>query len=240
MEEVENKESVIEQVAPAETETHAEPVAQKVVASEESQEDRDFRAVRRRKKELEDTVRMQQELIERLRTPQQAQAAPAVDEIDSIGADEYIPKGKVDKLVERRAKAIAKEEVEQIFRQRDQAAFLDKLKSQYVDFNEIVNPDTLALLEEKEPELASTIADLKDPYKMGVQSYKYIKALNLSSKVPESRRAKEVEKKLDDNAKTVQSPLAYDKRPMAQAYKMSESDKNKLYEEMMGFASQAG
>lgn len=74
---------------------------------------------------------------------------------------------------------------------------------------------------------------------MAIASYKYIKALNLVDKIPNSRRVKEVEKKLDRNGKTIQSPLAFDKRPMAQAFKSTQEDKNRLYEEMMGYASQA-
>ena len=59
----------------------------------------------------------------------------------------------------------------------------------------------------------------------------------------EKRHAKEVEKKIEKNEKTVQSPQAYNKRPMAQAFSMtnmSDGEKTKLYEEMMGYASQAG
>ena len=59
--------------------------------------------------------------------------------------------------------------------------FMDRLNRQYSDFSEVVNPETLSILEEKEPELAATIADLKDPYKIGVQSYKYIKAMGFQN-----------------------------------------------------------
>src|SRR5258706_16401712 len=102
---------------------------------------------------------------------------------------------------------------------------MDRLNRQYADFSEIVNPETLSLLEEKEPELAQTIADLKDPYKIGVQSYKYIKAMNISQKVPESRRQKEIEKAIDKSEKAVQSPVAFDKRPIAQAFKLTDAMK---------------
>jgi len=136
------------------------------------------------------------------------------------------------------AQEIAQRETEKVLKQRDQDQFLDRLKRKYSDFDDVVNADTMALLEQQDPELAETIVDLKDPYKIGMQTYKYVKAMNLNAKVPESRRAKEVDKKLEQNAKTVQSPQAYDKRPMAQAFKMTEAEKNQLYSEMMGYASQ--
>ena len=74
---------------------------------------------------------------------------------------------------------------------------------------------------------------------MGLHSYKYIKALGLLDKVPDARHKKEVVQKLERNAKSVQSPTAYDKRPMAQAFVSTQADNKRLYEEMMGYAAKA-
>jgi hypothetical protein len=188
---------------------------------------------------------MQRDMNEKLlvMASQAIPKAPEVDEFDQIGDDEYISKGKVNALVHKKAAKIAEDiaqrKVDEALHKRDQANFLNNLKSKFTDFDDVVNADTLSLLEQNDPELAQTIADLKDPYKMGIQSYKYIKALGLSEKVPETRRAKEIDKKLEKNAKTIQSPQAFDKRPMAQAFKLTDTEKTELYKEMMGFASQA-
>jgi hypothetical protein len=194
--------------------------------------------LRERQRQLENELKTQREMNEKLlnMATQATQKPPEVDEFDSMSDDEYIPKGKVKKLVSREKDRIVKEtvaEVEKMLHQREQSQFLDRLKRQYSDFNEVVNPETLSALEESDPELAQTISDLKDPYKIGLQSYKYIKAMNLSPKVDEMRRSKEIDKKLEKNAKTVQTPQAFDKRPLAQAFKMTDSEKNALYEEMM-------
>jgi hypothetical protein len=61
--------------------------------------------------------------------------------------------------------------------------------------------------------------------------------MNLQAKVPDSRRSKEIDQKLEKNAKTVQSPLANDKRPMAQAFKLTEAEKSQLQDEMMRYAA---
>jgi glutaredoxin len=238
--------SEVTQVAPdQQTENHDEAVQQQTKAAEESRQERNWTAFRQRQKELERELKSQRELNEKLISLASQQAVkPEVDELDSIGDDEYISKGKVNHLVQKKASKIAEEiaqkKVDEALRQREQSQFLDNLKRKFSDFDDVVNPDTIALLEEQEPELAQTIADLKDPYKMGVQSYKFIKSLGLTDKVPESRRAKEIEKKLEQNKKTVQSPQVFDKRPMAAAFKMTDAEKNELYKEMMGFAAQAG
>lgn len=238
------------EAAPQQSENHEMPVEQvaKVETPVEDKQERNFKAMRKRQDELERKLKEKDEMLDRYlhmhMTQQASQQPQEVDELDAISDDEFIPKGKVNKLVEKKAariaQDIARQETEKFMKQHNELQFLDRLKKQYSDFDQVVNSETLSILEEQEPELAQTIADLKDPYKIGISSYKYIKALNLSEKSDDVRRAKEVEKKLEKNAKTVQTPQAYEKRPMAQAFKLTDSEKAKIYQEMMGYASQAG
>lgn len=238
--------SVVEEVAPQVTENHDQVAQVKVDTSVEDKQERNWREMRRRQQELERDLAMQKDMNEKLMQmslANQPKPLQEIDELDQLSDDEFIPKGKVKKLLQKEKAQIKKEaleEVQELFKQREQAQFLDKLKARYSDFDDVVNPETMSLLEEKEPELAQSIVDLKDSYKIGMQTYKYIKAMNLSAKLPEAKRIKEVEKKLEQNAKTVQTPQAYDKRPMAQAFKMTDADYKDLYNEMMGFAKQAG
>lgn len=243
MEEVQEN-SVIQQVAPQVTENHEQPsesVEQPNLA-DKKKHDEAFAAMRRKQRDLERDLQMQKEMNEKL-IQLATQASPVkqeIDELENLSDDEFIPKGKVRKLVQREKEQIkreAVEEVQKLLKQREELQFMDRLKSKYTDFDDVVNSETMALLEEQDPELATTIADLKDPYKIGMQCYKYMKAMNLSEKIPQSRRSKEVEKKLEQNSKTVQSPQAYDKRPMAQAFQMSKSELSNIYEEMMKYAA---
>jgi hypothetical protein len=233
--------SLIEQVAPVETQSHEEQPQQPV----EDHQERNWKELNRVKKELERKARMQEELIERLmqhQQPAQVVQSQQVDELDTIPDDDHLVKGQQKKLVKKEVEPLQRkiEELEQKLNQQTQSQRLDSLKRRFPDFDEVVNAETTALLEEQEPELAQTIIDMKDPYKIGMQTYKYIKALNISDQVPKARRAKEIDKKLESNSKTMQSPQAFDKRPMAQAFKLTEAEKTKLYEEMMGYASQVG
>lgn len=244
MDEVENI-GVTPEIAPPET-SQQDSVAESQPPVDDRQE-KNWREMRKQREELIRKTKMQEELIAQLLTAQQQVSqqskAPEVDELDSVPDEDYIQKGQVKKLVrkaEERAAQIAKQETEKLFQQREQSQFMDRLKKQFSDFDEIVNPETLSLLEENDPDLANTIAELKDPYKIGLQSYKYIKALGISEKAPSARRVKEVEKKIEQNAKTVQTPQAFDKRPMAQAFQMTEADKKKLYSEMMHYANMSG
>lgn len=246
MEEQQNQNSEV-QVAPAENvESTTTQENQSQASPVETRQDRNWKAMERKQKELERDLKLQKEMNEKLMqlATQNTPKVEEKDELDSIADDEYLSKGKVKQLVAKQAAKIAQEiaqqESEKLIKQQEQAQFMNRLKSQYPDWSEVVNSDTLALLEEQKPELANMIADLKDPYKIGVQSYEYIKALGLSPNSQTSRRAQEVEKKLADNAKTVQTPQAFDKRPIAQAYRITEDEKKKLYQEMYQYGSLAG
>lgn len=238
MDEVENNAAVTEVAAP-ETAPEVAPIA-----PVEDRNDRNWREMRRINTELEKKSKMQEEMITQLLSAQKQASAPIEkDELDSVPDEDYIPKGQVKKLLQKereQARKIAQEEAQRILQEQEQSKFLDRLKSKFSDFEEVVTPETLEILETEDPELAKTIADVGDPYKMGLQSYKYIKSLNLGSKVSANRRSKEIDKKIAQNEKTVQSPQAFDKRPMAQTFQMTDALKNELYKEMMGFARLAG
>jgi hypothetical protein len=210
----------------------------------ETKQDRNWREMRRKTSELEQKNKQQEEFIANLLKQQMAvqPQQPQHDELDAISDEDYLPKGKVKQLLKKERedfKKDAREEAQRIINEYEKANFHKRLKDKYSDFDDVVTPETLEIIENEEPELANSIAQLKDPYLMGMQTYKYVKALGLSSKAPTQRRSKEVDKKLEQNAKTVQSPLAYEKRPVAQTFKMSEQMQKDLYKEMMEYARQA-
>jgi molybdopterin-biosynthesis enzyme MoeA-like protein len=209
-----------------------------------------LKAMRLKNAELERELKQLRETQMQIMQAQLAHAAPVrqeVDEFDKIGAEEFIPFGKVKELTEKSSQKVLKNAedlvdraVERRLKKMQDDQFMDRLSRQYSDFSEIVNPETLSILEEKEPELAATIADLKDPYKIGVQSYKYIKAMGLAKSATEARREKEVDKAIEKAGKAVTSPMAYDKRPIAQAFQLTDAMKKDLYREMHGYAALVG
>jgi hypothetical protein len=235
--------SEVSQVAPV-VEEQVNEAEMRQRAKEEA-DNRNFKAMRLKNEDLERKLKERDAFFEQMMQAQLAQNAPKPepDEFDSIGAEEFISKGKIEKLVEKKAQKyaedIAKREVEKFYNKQQENQFMDKLNRQFSDFGEIVNSETLSLLEEREPELAKSIIDLKDPYKIGLQTYKYIKAMNLVDKVPADRRSKELDKAIEKSDKAIPSPMGFDKRPIAQAFKMTDAMKKDLYREMHGYAQLA-
>lgn len=232
----EDQNNVMEEVVPHDQEPAVIENKQAEVpeAPKEDQQDKNWRELRRQQKEDKQKLKMQEEIIEKLLRSQAPVKANEPEE--RIAADDFITL----RQSEKHAEMIAERKYRELDEQKERSRFVERLKSKYTDFSDIVNPDSIAIFEEKEPELAATIADLKDPYKMGLQTYRFIKSMNITEEVPERRHTKEVEKKLEKNEKLVQSPQAYNKRPMAQAFRMTDADKKALYEEMMQHASGSG
>ena len=244
----ENQNSEIEQAAP-----EVENQVNEMKETNQSQEpvtNQHLKAMRLKNAELERDLKQlrdaQMQMMQAQIASQQPQHKQEVDEFDTIGDEEFIPLGKVKKLAERNTQKALKntaelvhQEVENALKKQKDSQFMDRLNRKYADFSEIVNPETLSILEEKEPELAEMIADTKDPYKIGMQSYKYIKSLGLAKAATENRREKEVDKAITKSEKAVTSPMAYDKRPIAQAFKLTDAMKKELYREMHGYAASA-
>ena len=235
MDETVAENSVSQEVAPPELVENVQEIAENVQQQQvqEDAQERNWRAMRQRQSDLERQLKEREEMLSRLLTnavPPQKQ--PVEEELSD---EEYSTYAGVKSVAKKHVQPL-EQKIEQLEAKLRYKELLDK----YKDFEDIVNADTLSLLEQEDPELAQTIAELKDPVKMGIQSYKYIKALNLTSKVPNARRVREAEKKIEKSEKAIQSPLAYDKRPMAQAFRETEAEKKQLYEEMLGYASKAG
>lgn len=234
------------EIAPQETDQDvsmpSEQSAQAETQAREEAKDRDWRAMRQRQKEMEYEIKQKNELLDRFmqlqQQPQQVRQEIAEPEILD---DDFVPAAKVKGIARKTVEPLEKkiQDLENKLAQQEQNKLIQSLHAQYPDFNDVVNVETLEMLEKTEPELAATIAQFKDPYKMGLHSYKYIKALGLIDKLPDARHKKENIQKLEKNAKAVQSPTAYDKRPMAQAFKSTQAENKRIYEEMMYYAGQA-
>ena len=247
MTEIENQNSAIQEVAP-QVDVQVNEVKE-VQQAQEPVTNQHLKAMRLRNEALEREVREEREARMQLMQAQLANLQAVrqePDEIDKIGAEEFIPKGMVQKLTEKssqkvlkNAEEIVQREVQKALQKRDQDQFMDRLNREYSDFSEVVNPETLSILEERNPKLAGTIAALKDPYMIGLQSYEYIKAMGLSKTAKEVRREKEIDKAIEKSEKSVTSPMAYDKRPIAQAFKLTDAMKKDLYREMHGYAALA-
>jgi hypothetical protein len=249
MEEVENQgieQETAQELASPETEATQETQSTEQTQVED-RNDRNWRELRKSKEEWERKAKMQDELIQRIlsQQPVAPAAQPQVEEdiIQELSREEYVPGEKVAKgfrkLEEKFERKV--QEIEKRYASQHQNNLLSDLKREFPDFEDVVNSETIAILDETNPRLANAIASSKDPYIIAVQSYEYIKAKGLNAKAAPSKRARETEAKLEQNKKIVQTPM--DKRPMAQAFSydnLSADQRKSLADEMIINARKVG
>jgi hypothetical protein len=244
---MENQNSAGIEVAPqVESQVHEGREAQGV---QEPVMNQHLKAMRLKNADLERELKQLRDMQMQIMQAQLSNPQPVhqeLDEFDHLSDEEFIPLGKVKKLSEKATQKalkgteeLVRTEVQKALKKQEQGQFLERLNRQYSDFSDVVNPETLSILEETEPELAAKIASSQDPYDIGFQSYKYIKAMGLSKTAKEGRREKEIDKAISKSEKAVTSPMAYDKRPIAQAFQLTDAMKKDLYREMHGYAAMA-
>lgn len=250
MEEAE-KHSEVSEIVPPQPEIRQEAPEQVEAAPKEQHEDRSdphwLKNLRKERQELARKNRMLEDIVSHLsqgKAPVAQQAAPDEDFLSDIQKEEYVPGEKVAKGFKKLEEKFQRQlqEVEQKYKATAYQSQINELRREYPDLEEVVNPDTLQIVKEKNPRLASTWAGLDD-YTLYVQAYPYIKHSGVLEDIPGFKRSKEVEKKLEQNKKTVPSPASFDKRPMAQAFdfnRLSDAQKKELNKEMMHYASMSG
>lgn len=202
----------------------------------------------RRAHEAERKSKIQEELISQLMTTQQMQVPQEAEEdiLSQIEREEYVPGDKVVKALKKQQQDFAKQldEIKQLHQKQEISKQETQLRSQYSDYDEIVNSDTLDMLKEINPKLFNRVVNLLkvDPMDGASFAYETIVSQGIVDQVPGLKRSKEIEKKLDQNKKTVQSPQAYNKRPMAQAmsYPDTKEAKTALWHETLKYANMGG
>ena len=111
------------------------------------------------------------------------------------------------KVVRQEASEIVKEALKQY----EASTLEERLLQKYPDFNDVVSPDNINVLKETEPELAMSIAYLKDdPKAQSIAAYKLLKRLGIgtNNSTPERDKAlKNAQKPLSVNAVTKSSAI---------------------------------
>lgn len=106
---------------------------------------------------------------------------PVVEEEDlsfNLGADE-IAEGKHLSKVDKKIKNL-EQKLKQYEQRTVELTTEARLKSQYPDFDEVVNPETIEAFKDADPETASILSATADMYTKAVAVYKNIKRMNLS------------------------------------------------------------
>jgi hypothetical protein len=120
------------------------------------------------------------------------------------GAEDYVDparlRAKLDKErahFKKEAKAIAKQTYEEEKREDERKNFMPRLKSQFSDYDQVMNETNIAALEQADPVFVETLLKVSDEYERRSMGYKKIKALQAAPKPEE----KSIKARVEENAK---------------------------------------
>lgn len=183
-------------------------------------------------KERDQYIKSLKEQMDELKHEVMSTKRPKEEEPE-ISDDDFLTKKQALHFAEQ----IADKKYSERMAQYEQQNFKTRAQQTYKDFDEVVTPENLQRLESEMPEIASLIAESRDNYKMACGAYKAIKKLQR-----ESDPKKEIEANkaaLENNKKEPLAAAAVDRRPIAQATRLSDKDYQKLWEEMQYYASKS-
>lgn len=176
-------------------------------SSEESEQDRNWRAMRdkvdqlQRETEKERGKREEYEqlLYKQLLQSNTPESPPEVDEFADIQSDDWLTKEQsqrlAEKLAEKKAKEIVAKALEEERNRRADEELPTRLSTQFSDFNAVVTDENVKQLKELEPEVAQALSLIGDKYAQAVAAYKYIKKF-----VPGVEKVQDYQKKVKENS----------------------------------------
>jgi len=199
-----------------------EAVAQSPQEQQETQQQKSFRLMRHKQEALEqEKQRIQEERdryayeLNRLKqSSEQSQRAPVES---NLSPDDYVERKYVDQRIQ----------------QLERHLINARLKAQYPDFDTVVSPSNVAVLEKEDPEFAAAIASSKDIYNVAAATYKAIKKMGIEGYDQQYENVRKLEQNSSKpRASSNQITSSKSETPLSRAHAFSEgltSDMKKVH-----------
>jgi len=184
--------SVEEAVAqPAESEQSQDVPQPEVQQSQPpvmTDEERNWREVRR-------IMQEQDEQIRQLKADRERPIVQEEDDLAKLADDDIVTAKQARSLAQKMAREVAV----QAIRERDASTVDERLKNRFPDYENVVTQDNIDLLKQQDPELAMSLYALaQNPYEQAVAAYKMLKRTGIGDMAktqPQKARALENSKK---------------------------------------------
>lgn len=122
------------------------------------------------------------------------------------GVEDYVDparlRAKLEKVsanLKKEAKEIAKQTIREELEQEEKRNFLHRLKSQYPDYDQVMNEANIANLESIDPVFIETVLEVPDEYARRLKTYKKLK--NLQQAAPKAEEKQSIKDKVEENAR---------------------------------------
>lgn len=184
------------------------------------------RAERELEAQRQETIRLAQE-VDRLKQ----RYSSHVEEEDDDDSEPYVETKKLKKIlakVDEKIERAAEEKAARIFEQKMKQDYMFRLKSEYKDFDEVLNQETIDKLAEAHPSLTNQIMKIGDEYERRVTAYETIKGMGLHKKA----EASPIQEKINQNMRNLYHVPSATGNPPAAVGDFSQAGKKNAYENM--------
>jgi len=127
-----------------------------------------------------------------------------VDPLD--GAEDYVDparlRAKLEKVsanLKKEAKVIAQQTIREEREQEEKKNYLQRLKNQYSDYDQVMNEANIANLESIDPVFIETVLEVPDEYARRLKTYKKLKSLQQAPQKVEEKMS--IKEKVEENAR---------------------------------------
>jgi len=205
MEETEKKDVISQDVVEPEKTESSPPLVEENKPKESDVGSKDYNW-RRMEEKLRELENRNLELEKTLKNGSEKKP-PQEDELSQLQADDLITYGQLDKLAEKKARAIFQEEMQKTERAKQPQV----VKSKYPDFEQVVTTENIEKLIKEDPELEKLIMLSENPFE---RTYKEIKRSEFyKSKIVTSESDEKIaenqKKPVSSNTLGKQRPLSY-------------------------------
>ena len=169
--------------------------------SEKSRENyRRLEAAKESEREARIRAEMQNEQLRREMQEIKSMLAPKEkDPLDDV--EDYVDPARLRAKLQleraqfqKEAERIALDIYEKRQREDEQKNHVSRLKSEYRDYDEVMNPDNIVRLEKENPVLLESILEIQDPYKQKKLAYNYLK-----QSTPKPAEVPSIKSKVEEN-----------------------------------------
>ena len=184
---------------------------------------REYETERKKREEYEQYVLKQ---MQNTQKPEQEK-----DEFEDIAPDDWLTKEQSQKLAQKMAKKAIEEALQLERQKRSEEELPTRIKTQFQDFDSVVNEENVKQLRALEPDVAFALSQIGDKYAQAVAAYKYIKKF-----IPEAAQQTEYRDRVNSNSSKPKSMSSVSSSNLSKASgfekDLTPDMKKQLYAEM--------
>lgn len=147
-----------------------------------------------------ETLRNEIQSIKQMLQPKEKDPLEDIDDIQDLD------RNKLKEILSIREAQLQKkfdealpQKLEEFERNKRRTNFRETLRQTYPDYDEVMNPDVIAYVQEREPEVVERISSRKDPYERCEEAYHFFKTMKKYMAPAKASDSPSIKEKVEEN-----------------------------------------